>query len=472
MSFQVRSLRVGAVGLTLVLMAGCAGAASPSPTSPPPPSVAPASSAPASASAEPSTAALPSCAGAGNITLNVLSGENSTGQMASFDLPTKAFEAANPNVKVNITYKDFDTFLKTVKLTASGDNPPDIIEGNQGFAIDSALIKAGLILNLDQYASAFGWDKKFTPGTIAPNRFSTDGTQFGSGSLWGLGQASEYVGVFYNKDLLQKIGITDPTTLDTKAAFEDALAKAKAAGLTPIMEGDSEGWPFDHNYSLMQGWYVPVATSNDWVFGKAGSTFDDQGHQAAAAELQDWGTKQYFNPDLLAITFNDSMARYGNGDAVFYVGGDWATDSIYKALGDKAGWMLYPAGPDGKHAAVGSISLPIHISSKTKYPDCAAAYLDFITTSDTAKQTMLDNGRIPAAGVTAGMSSSNPLVQQEVSEYSRLLADDGLMAWEDWATPTMLDLMNAQNQQLVAGKVTPTQYTKTIQDNWTKFYNK
>lgn len=472
MSFHLRSLRSGAVGLALILlMAGCAGAASPSPApaSAPTQSAAPAS---ANTSAEPSTAALPSCAGLGNITLNVLSGENSTGQMASLSGPTKAFEAKNPNVKVNITFKDFDTFLKTIKLTASSDNPPDIFDGNQGFAIDSPLIKAGLVLNLDKYASAFGWDKTFTPGTIAPNRFSTDGTQFGTGSLWGLSQASEYVAVFYNKTLLEKIGITDPTTLDTKQAFEDALAKAKAAGLMPIMEGDSEGWPFDHNYSVMQGWYVPAATSNDWVFGKAGSTFDDQGHQAAAAEIQDWGTKGYFNADLLAITFNDSMARYGKGDAVFYVGGDWATDSISKALGANAGWMLYPAGPDGKHAAVGSVSLPIHISSKTKYPDCAAAYLDFITASDEAKQSMLDNGRIPATGVPATMKSSNPLVQQEVSEYSRLIADDGLMAWEDWATPTMLDLMNAQNQLLVAGKVTPAAYTKAIQENWNKFYNK
>jgi len=470
MSNQRGWLRAVAIGVVVVFtLSACSSAASPTPV---PSAIPPTPSSGTSASlalSSPSAVALPTCAGLGNITLTMWSAETTDAQKTSLEVPTKAFEQKFPNVTVQISYKDFDTYLKTIKLSMSGDNPPDLADGNQGYDIDGTLVKAGLILNLDSYAQAFGWDKAFTAGTIQPNRLTPDGKQFGTGSLYGVSQASEYVAVFYNKTNLAKIGVTDPKTLDTKQPFEDALAKAKAAGLTPIMLGDSEQWPANHSYSQMQSWYVSAATSNDWVYGKTGATFDDQAHQAAAAELQAWAKQGYFNSDALAITYNDSIARFVKGDGVFYVGGDWATGDLYKGLGDNVGWMLYPAGPDGKHAAVGSVSLPIHISAKTKYPDCAAAYLDFITTSEVAKQSMLDAGRFPATGVPTGMTTSNALVNEQISEYDRLLADDGLMAWEDWATPTMLTLMGADNQELIGQRITPADYTKAIQANWDKY---
>jgi raffinose/stachyose/melibiose transport system substrate-binding protein len=475
MSSQLRALLSGAVGIGLVLVAsGCGGAApSPSTTAASPTLAASESTAvssqPAgSASAGPAAA----CASVGNITLNVLSGENFDSTITLFNVAKEAFEALNPNVKVNLTFKDQDAVLKTIKLTASADNPPDIFMGWQGFGTDAPLIKAGLIVNLDQYATQYGWDKVFSPETLAASRFSTDGTQFGTGSLWGLSPSSEYVGVFYNKSELAKIGITDPTTLDSKDAFEKALADAKAAGLTPIMAGDSEGWPFAYNYGLVQGWYVPAQASNDWVFGKPGSTVDDQPHQQAAAELQSWVTNGYFNSDFLGITNDDARSRFGQGEGVFRIDGNWGADATYKNLGNNVGWMLFPAGPSGKHAAIGTLSPPYHISSKSKDPDCAAAYLDFISTSPQAKQALLASLRIPAArGGEGEITSSNPLHEQTVSAYGELLADNGLMVYQDWATPTMFDLINAQTQLLAGGNVTPAQFTRTIQDDWDKFFN-
>ena len=38
-------------------------------------------------------------------------------------------------------------------------NAPDVAEGNQGFQIDSALVKAKLIKPLDSYATKYGWNK-------------------------------------------------------------------------------------------------------------------------------------------------------------------------------------------------------------------------------------------------------------------------------------------------------------------------
>ena len=54
----------------------------------------------------------------------------------------------------------------------------------------------------------------------------------GSGPLWAMGVNYSLTGVFYNKALAKKIGMTSaPTTL---AQLDALLAKAKAAGITPI----------------------------------------------------------------------------------------------------------------------------------------------------------------------------------------------------------------------------------------------
>ena len=55
-----------------------------------------------------------------------------------------------------------------------------------------------------------------------------------------------------------------------------------------------------------------------------------------------------------------------------------------------------PPGDSGKTVAIGSASIPYHISAKTKNADLAAAYLDFIT-GPTAGQALVDTQQVPAA---------------------------------------------------------------------------
>ncbi len=109
----------------------------------------------------------------------------------------------------------------------SSDNPPDLIR----LPTLISLVKDGLLKNLDDYATAFGWDK-WPAAQLVQNRVSTDGTR-GSGSLYAMGLNNSLTGVFYNKKLAQQIGMTEPPK--TVAEFEALLAKAKSAGLLPIM---------------------------------------------------------------------------------------------------------------------------------------------------------------------------------------------------------------------------------------------
>jgi raffinose/stachyose/melibiose transport system substrate-binding protein len=449
------------------LLAGCSGGASPAPSDTAPATTAPESGAPVASPSE--AAGLPDCADVGDITLTV--GFSEAGEVIQDEFKKLAaeFESQNPNVKIQINAKDWASAWDTIKLAMAGDNPPDVMQANHGWTINGALMKAGLILNLDEYAAAFGWEDAFPASALKVQKFTADGKTFGEGSIWSMTQAIQYVGVFYNKEKLAALGVTDVTTLDTKDAFLALLDQAKAAGELPVMLGDSDRWPALHNLSLFNGWYVPTEDINNWVFNVPGSTYNDAGHVQAGNDFRAWMEKGYYNEDALATSFNDAVARFGKGEGVFYIGGTWALGDIYKAMADNAGFMLYPVGDSGKHAAVGGYSLPFVISSKTRYPDCAASFVNFITQSPDAIAAQIAAGRPSSALAGANATIDNPLLKQMADEYARLNADNGLFTWEDWPTPTMGTLMMAQSQLLLGGQMTSEAYAKAVQDNWDEY---
>ena len=188
-----------------------------------------------------------------------------------FDIPFKLaeeFTKQYPNVTWDIKQDQFTNLINATPRLLSGDNPPDLIR----LPTMVSFAKEGLLKNLDDYATAFGWDKWPVP-QLNQNRVAADGTR-GSGSLYAMGLNYSLTGVFYNKKLAAQIGMTEPPK--TLAEFEDLLAKAKAAGLQPIMEWGSakSGMGLAFPLQNLMAAYGPVEPINDWIFQKKGATID------------------------------------------------------------------------------------------------------------------------------------------------------------------------------------------------------
>ena len=111
------------------------------------------------------------------VTLVVWDTENEPGPTAEITALNRRFEAEHPNVKIQRVVRDFNDYVTTVKLAASSPHPPDVLQGNEGYSVDAPLVKAGLILPLDEYARLYGWDTRFgSPSVLDPLRWSGDGT--------------------------------------------------------------------------------------------------------------------------------------------------------------------------------------------------------------------------------------------------------------------------------------------------------
>jgi raffinose/stachyose/melibiose transport system substrate-binding protein len=334
------------------------------------------------------------------VTITMWDTETSPGPSKAEDELIAQFEEKYPNVTVKRVSKNFDDYMATIKLAASSAHAPDVFQGNEGYSVDQALVKAGLVVPLDSLAQKYGWNSRFgNAETLNPLRWSADGSTWGSGQLWGIAQKAEVVGAFYNKRTLQQLGLQVPTTF---AEFEASLAKAKAAGIPPIMVGNLDRWPMGHVFMVLQARFAQAQAIADWTYGRSGATFDDIGTRKAAAVLEQWAKAGYFEDGFNGVSQENAAARYGKGEGLYFITGPWENQTFAGPLGDEVGFFPLPS-LDGSAGAptTGSLSLPFHISSKSQHKDVAAAFLDFVT-SPHAAAVVIENGDLPAANPGSG----------------------------------------------------------------------
>jgi raffinose/stachyose/melibiose transport system substrate-binding protein len=317
-----------------------------------------------------------------------------------FDIPYKLaeeFTKQYPNVTWDIKQDQFANLITTTPLLLAGDNAPDLLR----LPTMVSFAKDGLLMNLDTYATKFGWDKWPVP-QLNQNRVATDGTR-GSGSLYAMGLNYSLTGVFYNKALATQIGMTEaPKTL---AEFDALLAAAKTAGLQPIVEWGSakSGMGLAFPLQNLMAAYGPVGPINDWIFNKPGATIDTPSNLLAAQHLEKWIKAGYFPSDINALEYSDAAARFGAGEAVFTFNGDWQNAGYDTAMPGNVGFFLMPPAKAGDAPAAMSAPLTYGIAAKAKNADCAAFFFNWVGSNDAARTINVNIGGSNPGGPLGAM---------------------------------------------------------------------
>lgn len=395
-------------------------------------------------------------------TLRVWADKNEQGTLEEL---VPKFEKKYPNVKVKVTYKSFDDLTKTVvpALKSGGDDAPDLVQGNQGYSVDGALVKGGLIRPIDDLSEAYEWSGNLSPSFLASMRWDDSGNNFGQGTLYGISPVTQIVSVFYNKKKLSGLGVDQPETIED---LEAAMKTAKENDEQPLMLGNADKYPAFQVFGVLQGAYSEPLSITEWINGTEGADFVAEGNLKAADKLVEWSEKGYIQEGYNGLAEADATTKFGEGEGVFFIGGDWNAEALVEAEAKDIGFMAPPIGKSGGHVTQGSSGLPWHINAETDKLPAAAALLDMQQDEDFA-QTLADLGRIPVA--TPDVKGKNPLSQDGIDAANATLKDDGQVGYLDWSTDTMYDTLSASTQELLAGKTSTDGYLGTVQKDWQKF---
>jgi raffinose/stachyose/melibiose transport system substrate-binding protein len=379
-----------------------------------------------------------------------------------FPLPSELadeFSTQYPNVTFDIREDQFAVITQNAPRVLA-DDPPDLMRLPQM----SELAKDGLLLNLDPYAEALGWDQ-WPASQLEQMRVDDEGRR-GDGPLYAMGLNFSMTGVFYNKELAAQAGMTEPPA--TLAELDGYLKAAKDAGLTPMAQfngGATGGLAFPLQ-ALMASYGDPAAI-NDWIYQVPDATIDTPSNLEAAAHLQSWIDAGYFADDINSLDYSMMMSRFIGGDSVFIFNGDWESGNLDQQMAGNVGFFLMPPVEAGGSFGAMSAPLTFGVSAKAANPDCAAFFLDWVATDDTARTIAVEvGGSHPMGPADAFMPEieAGTVTAETLAAGAAIGAQDGAMDFIANATGAIYAKGWTPNlQKMVAGEQDPAGLLSTVQ---------
>ena len=280
------------------------------------------------------------------------------------------YEKENPNVTINLTtVADAAQVLST--RMSSGDTPDIFTQWpNSAFftQVDSGYVKdlssTGIMDNVQE---------------AARNQWKHNGGEYAATISYNCS------GIWYNKDIFEKAGITSlPANWDELVRDCETL---KAAGYTPFMTSAKTTDITDRQLQVFLA--SSIQSYNDFEADAGAKKVDTS--KAYATELAKMAEKMvqiigYSQKDTLGTDQDSATANFAKGDAAMMIGGSWLLASITAANPDINISMMPIPGDTAELtntcAYPGDMSLCISATSKNA--DAAVAFVKWMTSVDTA----------------------------------------------------------------------------------------
>jgi len=292
----------------------------------------------------------------------------------AFDSIIKDFEAANPGVTVKLETRGTDEHKSALRVAGGSDQAPDIYFMWAGLGLGGEFVKSGLALPMDKYYAQYKWDDEFIAPSLAFSK------QYGE-HRYGLPFTFRGEGLYYNKALFQKAGIEgEPKTYDELIADADKLA---AKGIAAITFGGTVNW---HVMRLMDE-ILEVKCGpekHDALMSMKVSWATEPCATASFEEMHKWSSKYFLKP-FMGIDQQQSFNLFLSGRAAMMLEGNWLVGQLRNA-GKLADYGLFPF--PGATRLYGFAEYN-YISTKSKNPDLAAKFLDYLE-STPVQQTNID----------------------------------------------------------------------------------
>jgi len=327
-----------------------------------------------------------------------------TAQRGLMSTYAKTFEKNHPGYTVDNVYVPYDQIQQKTINAARAHKGPDIVVFNGAEAGTYAL--GNTLLPIDKYLSKFKDASQISKSVI----HKVDGTTYAVQGYVNL------LGLWYNEDLMKKVGISaPPTTMDE---LEADMAKAKAAGYAGITvcglpqgQGEWQAYP--------------------WLTD-AGFTYKNPSAAdltKAFTTVQNWVNKGWLSKE--AVTWDQTVPfqKWEAGGTLFAENGNWQIGGAKTDAKFAYGVAPLPLGPEGKTYLGGEGQ---GIGKYSKNPDLAWKYL---AETFLSKQGQLDSlkavGSIPSRADAAADPSiaSDPMLKpfaDSITKFGANYPDDAV----------------------------------------------
>jgi multiple sugar transport system substrate-binding protein len=377
-------LLVSLLTVISMLLVACGGGAQPAPAQ------APAAAAPTQA---PAAAAAPTAAPAasGGEAVNLDYWLWDANQLPAYQKCADNFMAKNPNIKVTLTQKGWDDYWSGIQNGMIAGTAPDVFTDH--LAKYPEFASKNQLVDIQPYVDRDKVDLSVYLSGLA-DLWGRDGKRFGLPKDW------DTIAIVYNKDMLDKAGVTvddlnnatwNPDdggtfaqiiaklTLDQngKNALDPAFDKTKVAQYGMIINGAGEGYGQTEWSWLTDttGWrhidslYATAYHYDDPRFIK---TIQWDADMMAAGKMM---------PEQL-VTSLGGAAAFEAGKGAMNANGSWMIGDFAKNSTAPFGFARLPKGPEGRRSMFNGLADSIWIGSK--HPDQAWELMKYLASAECA----------------------------------------------------------------------------------------
>ena len=294
------------------------------------------------------------------------------------------FEAANPEIDVQMTNFDHEAYKNAIRNFLTAD-APDLANWYAANRM-RPFVEAGLFADISDVWANNGLNESLASSVLSS---TIDGKQY----------AVPYTyyqwGIYYNRDAYTAAGVEAPAA-DASMDWATFLAnceKFKAASIDCVTTGSSALWPvagiFDYLSLRTNGYqfHADLAAGKiSWTSPEARAVF------AEFAKQQPFVTENH-----AAIDWQDAAAIFNQGKAANYVMGNFAV-GVFKEGGmtnDNLGFMVFPEITAGLARAEEAPTDTIHLTSGAKNPDDAKLFLAYMANAEAQTKWNAAVGQLP-----------------------------------------------------------------------------
>lgn len=289
------------------------------------------------------------------------------------------FQAKNPGITVKWNNFDHEGYKSAIRNFLTAD-PPDVAAWYAGNRM-APFVKAGLFEPVDDVWEANGFNDQLKSAAAS---MTIDGKK------WGVPYTYYQWGIYYNKDVYKKVGVSEPKNWDE---FVANCEKFNAAGIDCLTTGTKALWPgagiFDYMNLRTNGYEFHM----DLTAGKVAWT-DDK----VKATFANWAKiVPYITKNHAAIDWQDAAALLVQGKAANYVMGNFAV-ATFKDGGmtnDNLGFMVFPEITPGIPRAEEAPTDTFHIPAGAKNKEDAKKFLAYLGSPEAQTKMNATLGQLP-----------------------------------------------------------------------------
>lgn len=348
----------------------------------------------------------------------------------------QAFNEKNAGkYKVEFQAADTESHSKNMKLAASDNTLPEIFWLDASEAPEYS--NAGVLLDLNDFLNENTEIKAALGGM--ESAFTDDNGQYG------LPYQCNVQGIFYNKELFDKVGVAYPTDETTYEDMLGMLAKFKENGITPLSIGSKNSgfamWEFNETLARY-GWEENI----DSILA-GDKKFNNEDLVTCFEKLKGLAEAGAFPENMATIEYFDAKQLFNEGKAAMFGTGQWDCAEFDKNIGEKIGFWWGPTFTDSDYdqeVAMKVPSAPIVVNAEVaedeEVQEAVFEFLKFYYSKEAAELSY--EGSIFPATNYEGMSATD-------TQYAmNAMLDTLASGWDSPSTAPDLTVTSAVQEAL------------------------